>query len=125
MKIISSLIITLFLLHSDLYACSCKGAIAYAKETNAKKRKGRIPDIRLQRYVFECTGILEKLESLDQLDKDLLYMKASSYTRERFENSKTKTETPRMFSELLSKEHIDKLFEVMHKIYTDQDTNVR
>ncbi len=114
---IKIVLLTLFLLHGSLHACSCKGAIEYAKEVKAKDKKGKLPDMRLRRYVFECTGIVERVEHLDELDKDLLYMKASSYTRDKFDNSKTKTSNPKIFSELLPKENIDKLFEVMKKIY--------
>lgn len=118
MQLIKILLLTLFLFQGSLFACSCKGAISYAQKINAKDKKGKIPDMKLRRYIFECTGLVEKTQDLDELDKDFLYMKASSYIREEFENSKTQTSEPRKYSDFLPKETIDKLFEVMKKIYS-------
>ena len=119
MKLIKIILVTLFLFQGALHACSCEGAIDYAKKVKAKEQKRKLPNRTLRRYVFECTGNFERLEHLDELDKDLLYMKASNYTREEFENSETKTKVPQKLSEFLPKENIDRLFEVMRKIYTE------
>lgn len=125
MKIVNTVLIALFLFQGSLYACSCNGAIEYAKEVKAKVHKRTLPNRTLRRYVFECTGNFERLAHLDELDKDLLYMKALSYTRDEFENSETKTKIPQKFSELIPKENMDKLFKVMRKIYVDQETKVK
>lgn len=122
MKTFQVLLIAL-LFQGTLYAGSCEVAIKYAQESNAKEKhqQGRLPDMRLRQYVFDCTDIHKYLEDLDELDKDLLYMKASNYTREEFENSLTKTENPQKFSDLLPKEAIDRLYAMMKKIYLEQE----
>jgi len=114
MRTLSLLVLSLTLASSNIYACSCNGAIAYAKKVHSKK--GKLPDPKLRRYVFECTGLVPLINKFDVLDRDLIYMKASSYTRERFDEATLKDGSERTFKEVLPKKNVQKLFDVLSTI---------
>jgi len=111
----TTLILALLFSSTSLYACSCEGAKAYAKEIHAQK--DRLPPHKLARLVLECTGVMPYVKHLDMLDQDLIYMKATYKTKEEYAQTLTSNASPKKFSDIIPKENRDKLYKVIDNIF--------
>jgi len=79
--------------------------------------KKRMPSIRVRDRVFQCAGVFEYVSVLDEMDKDLLYMKATGYTFERYSNSKTTGLKKIKFSELIPMHKLSNLYGVVRELH--------
>jgi len=79
--------------------------------------KNRFPPVRIRDRVFQCAGVFEYLYALDELDKDLLYMKAITWSFEEYSNSMTKQAKPVKYSKLIPLHKLSKLYGAVRELY--------
>lgn len=86
----------------------------------SKNGRGEIPNRNDREYIFECTGVVNFISALDELDRDLLFMKASYYPFERFKDFETQTESPIKYYNLIPSETLVSFFGVVDDYYGNQ-----
>ena len=79
--------------------------------------KNKLPSVRVRDRVFQCAGVFDYLAGLDEMDKDLLYMKATIYSFEKYSNAMTKQVKPVKFSKLIPLHKLSKLYGVVRQLY--------
>jgi len=118
MKIAVVLVWSVLSMNGYLLASDCDEVVIYAK--TIKAQKNRLPSLLLRNQVFGCTGIDKFVGTLDELDRDLIYIKALNRSRAQYDELLTDNASPQKYADLLSKESIDKLFKVQKRIYSQE-----
>jgi hypothetical protein len=75
----------------------------------ARRSYTKLPDIAYRDCIFRKANVLESLEKLDQLDRDLLFVSAGYKTIDEFRDHETDTDPPIPYRELISPDQIEKL----------------
>ena len=99
-------------------ANACGNCDSYIKSMQGRLGdKKKIPSIRIRDRIFQCTGVFDYVAGLDEMDKDLLYMKATIKTFEKYADSMTKQAEPVKFSELIPLHKLSSLYGAVRELH--------
>ena len=77
----------------------------------------RIPPYWFVMDSLACLELIDATKTFDQLDKDLLILRALNYTKEHFKTTLSQEEVRRPYSKILSDEQIDKLYTFLESTF--------